>query len=345
MKKFLALICAFAMILSLAACGEKQEVTQQPTDTGTEETTQPEAPAELTEYPFKNMTVIVPFKAGAALDNGCRLFCQYWEKYSGIHFVVENYPGANGQVGVSQFLASKDDGSYLLWSPQPFLSSNIAVQGADFKLEDLTLLNYHEIDPACLAVTADSQYKTFEDLEAAIKANPGQIKIGVSAGGGAAIMCALMIEQQGWDVKQIVYDGGTELRTALLGGHIDAEVSLGEGCIQNGDNVLLICASERNALLPDTPTVTEKLGTDFPTSLGTYRYVAIHTSLYEAHPEYYDFLLKTMEQTYADAEYQQALVDNQTAGFISYVGPEMATKMHYEFDALVQQYKDIIAGV
>lgn len=343
MKKFLALLCAMAMILAIAACGSKtgEPVTpEEPKMTGTET-----APAELTEYPFKNMTVIVPFKAGAALDNGCRLFCQYWEKYSGIHFVVENYPGANGQVGVSQFLASPDDGSYLLWAPQPFLSSNIAVQGAEFKLEDLTLLNYHEIDPACLAVAADSQYKTFEDLEAAVKANPGQIKLGVSAGGGAAIMCALMIEQQGWDVKQIVYDGGTELRTALLGGHIDAEVSLTEGCIQNGDNVLLICASERNAILPDTPTVSEKLGADFPTSLGTYRYVAVHTSLYEAHPEYYDFLLKTMEATYNDPDYQQALVENQTADFISFVGPETATRMQYEFDGLVQEYKDVIAGV
>lgn len=343
MKKFLALLCAMAMILAIAACGSKtgEPVTpEEPKMTGTET-----APAELTEYPFKNMTVIVPFKAGAALDNGCRLFCQYWEKHSGIHFVVENYPGANGQVGVSQFLASPDDGSYLLWSPQPFLSSNIAVQGAEFKLEDLTLLNYHEIDPACLAVTADSQYKTFEDLEAAVKANPGQIKIGVSAGGGAAIMCALMIEQQGWDVKQIVYDGGTELRTALLGGHIDAEVSLTEGCIQNGDNVLLICASGRNAILPDTPTVSEKLGADFPTSLGTYRYVAVHTSLYEAHPEYYDFLLKTMESVYNDPDYQQALVENQTASFISFVGPETATRMQYEFDGLVQKYKDVIAGV
>ena len=311
MKKFLALLCAMAMILAIAACGSKtgEPVTpEEPKMTGTET-----APAELTEYPFKNMTVIVPFKAGAALDNGCRLFCQYWEKYSGIHFVVENYPGANGQVGVSQFLASPDDGSYLLWAPQPFLSSNIAVQGAEFKLEDLTLLNYHEIDPACLAVAADSQYKTFEDLEAAVKANPGQIKLGVSAGGGAAIMCALMIEQQ--------------------------------GCIQNGDNVLLICASERNAILPDTPTVSEKLGADFPTSLGTYRYVAVHTSLYEAHPEYYDFLLKTMEATYNDPDYQQALVENQTADFISFVGPETATRMQYEFDGLVQEYKDVIAGV
>ena len=340
MKKLIAILLALVMILSFAACGEKKEET--PAEPTPQENTEPQ---EIDTYPFSTVKVIVPFKAGAALDNGARLFCKYWEEHSGITFVVENYPGANGQVGVSTFLASPDDGSTILWSPQPFLSTNILLQGADFSLDDLKLLNYHEIDPSCLAVNAGSPYKTFEELDAAIKANPGEIKLGTSAGGGSAIMTQLLIDQMGWDVKEIIYDGGTELRTALLGGHIDAMVSLGEGCIQNGDNVLLLCAEERHPLLPDTPTVGEILGPDFPTVLGTYRYVAVHTTMYENHPELYDYLLKTMEETYNDPNLIQALEDNQTAGFISFVGPEVATQMHYELHALAEQYKDILAGM
>ncbi|WP_434310448.1 tripartite tricarboxylate transporter substrate-binding protein [Hominifimenecus sp. rT4P-3] len=344
MKRWIALLMAVLMVLALAGCQGKENSTEGKGNGSAAETTAGSAAVGSSDetWPEKDITVVVPWKAGASLDTAARLLCQHWSKHLGVAINVENHQGANGQVGTTYFLEQPDDGSYLTISAQMFLSSSIVLQGADYSLEDIAMLNYFESDPAVIAVGEASSWKTFEELDAAIKANPGTIKVGVATGGGAAVLLQYLIEKQGWDVKVIYYDGADEARTALLGGHIDFMSALYIASVGTAE-VLLYCGDEKPADYPNATTLKELVGDDAPI-LGTYRYVGVPSSFLEKYPERYQKLVSTLEETFQDTEYLAALEQMGRKEFTHYYGPERSEEMNQSLHELTVQYQDALSA-
>ena len=89
MKKGLSVLLAAVMIFMLAACGNKQDTPSQDEQPNTPDENV-EATADLEWLKGKDITIIVPFKAGGSLDLMVRAFVPYWEKTAGCTFIVEN---------------------------------------------------------------------------------------------------------------------------------------------------------------------------------------------------------------------------------------------------------------
>jgi len=350
MKKLVCVLLVVILALLMLGCkvdSEPEPVVSNPV-VEKEETVVEKEPEPVKEvWPnadTKDITVVIPFTAGGTMDVNTRLLCNYWSKYLGVNFVFDNRPGANSQVGTTYFLSLKDEDTPILASPQPFLSSSVLLQGADYAVEDIAIINFSEIDPATISVSNESPYQTFEELDAAIKANPGKFKIGASAGGGAAIATAMLIEKSGWDVKTVLYDGGANLRTALMGGHVDAATVLLETSIKDMESyhILAVCDNVHYDAIPDVPLFSEILGEEIPV-LGTARYIGVSASFKEKYPDRYQVLVDTLEQTYQDPEYLQALKDSGLDAFISWRGPEASAEMNIGQHEMTIEYLDALS--
>jgi tripartite-type tricarboxylate transporter receptor subunit TctC len=217
------------------------------------------------KFPEKPLTLIVPYPTGGAADQFARPFAQALSQRIGQAVVIDNRPGANGNIG-SVFAArqSPADGYTLLLGTTSTLAINphlYASMGYD-PLNDLTPVTLTHQMPNVLLVNPGTPFKNIADLVNAAKAKPASLAYG-SAGNGNTMHLAgeLFQARSGAKLIHVPYKGGAPALNDVLAGQIPmmfnnlpAIVSLhNAGKIR----VLALAAGKRSPLLPDVPTMTE----------------------------------------------------------------------------------------
>lgn len=334
MKKVLSLVLAAVMILTLTCCGQN-------TPTTTESKSSPASTAAKEEWNPKQINLVIPYKAGGGMEN-MRTFAKYWEKHLGCEIVVDNRPGANGQVGTSHYTTLAADGTNILANAELYFSYSVVVQGADYKPEDFAFLNLHEVDPCCILLGAGATFKDFKELNDYVLANPGKVRLGCATGGSTMVLAEIIKEKLGWDVKSVLYDGGSDLKAAFLGGHVDIAMSTISTANEAGSKVVLVDSDKPVINHEDAALTADVLGS--APGLGSLRWFAVSKGVKENYPERYEKLLKTMEETYKDPEYLKEVAALNKQDFISYSGPEHATEVVNANYKLAEQYKDALTA-
>lgn len=354
MKKLVSLVLAALMVLSLAACGQKTQAPQggsstpapAPASSSASQSSDGPVTADLEWLKGKDITIVVPFKAGGSLDLMVRAFVPYWEAEAGCTFVVENREGASGQVGTTYFTTTKHDMTTLYCGTQTYFSANMVVNGANFSLDDFAMINMQQMDPTTLTVLQSSPYNTAEELIQAIKDNPGQLKCGTITGSAGSIMLNMLQDAYDLDFKVITYDSGNDFRTALLGGHVDFIPGSANGDLGLGDEakVLVVCGSERNQIWPDTPCTDEVWPElKIPGSLGSCRFFSASAQAAADYPERFQALLETYEKAFNNPDYQKALEASGELYVSGFYGPEESTQLNASLHSLIEQYKDVLS--
>ena len=128
-------------------------------------------------YPDKPITLVVPFPAGGRTDLTARIVAEFLRQQLGQSVIVVNKPGAGGVIGAKDVAKAPADGYTLGFFSTGFLTTQYTAQiptnAKDYEL--VCLINY---DPAAVAVSAASPYKSVADIVAASKAKPGSINVG-----------------------------------------------------------------------------------------------------------------------------------------------------------------------
>lgn len=336
LAKIFAFVLIIGMTLSLVACGGDKAAKEPVTDEDGKEWLK-----------GKTITIIVPFKAGGSLDLMVRALVPYWEEVADCTFVVENREGAATQIGTTYFFSQKQDGSVLYCGTQTFLSAAIAVQGAKYDIDDFALINMQQIDPTTMTVLKSSPYQTIDDLIKAIEDNPGEIKCGMVSGGAGAVMLQILKDNLGLDIKIVTYDSGNDMRTALLGGHVDFIPGSANGDMGLGDEAhpLVVCGHERNKIWPDTPC-TDEIWPDYkiPASLGSCRLFSVSKEMKEMYPKRFEALVETYKEAFENPEYQKYLEDKGELYVSGYLGPEESDEVNNALHDLIMKYKDALTS-
>jgi len=359
MRKVFLLIGTVAMMMGLSACAGKEAVKPAATTAETKmESTQaqesagqekPETAAAETggkTWEWGDITLVVPFKAGGGSDTVARLLGEYWGKDLGCNFIIDNRDGANTEIGTTYYVKEcKPDATSLYTGVQIYYSTCILLQDADYEFDDVSVMNFMELDPCCICVTEDSPYQTWEDLNAAVLENPGKFSISATAGGDQMLMLGTLADTLGWDVKIINYDGATERMSALLGGHVDMCATTLTGSVGQGVTQIVVSAEERSEQVPDCPTLREVTGNDSLTFMGSSRFIGVHSSVLEEYPERYQVLLESLERIMQPgSDYMKAVEAAGRDDVTAWRGVEASQELQKNFYESCQEYQQYLTS-
>lgn len=232
--------------------------------------------AVMAEYPDRPIELIVPSSPGGGSDTAARTFAEHFARHlgDGATIAVLNKDGGGGALGIALAAEAAPDGYTLgqVQSPQ-VVSKQFENPNVRFGADSFAYIGVVTGDAHAVAVRKDAAIKSWADLVTAAGAGP--INCAVTGSGGGPQLATLRLIEMGAPAMNLVgFDGGSEARAALLGGHVDALcINIGGmlGSIEE-ITVLGIAAETRNPSIPDTPTFRE-LGIDLVA--GTDRILAV----------------------------------------------------------------------
>jgi len=222
------------------------------------------AAAQVTEYPAKPITLIVPAAPGGVTDMLGRTLAQRFTQAWGQQAVVENKPGANNQIAAEFVTKAAPDGYTLFIGPEVTFVVNPSLYPKlpydPFKgfspISGLVTINHALIVNPALPV------RNVKDLITLAKAKPGEINYGTfGVGSSGHLNMELFQALSGAKFQAVHYKGATPALTDVMAGHIQMMfISVGSAVPQwKADKVNLIAvgATKRMRLLPEVPTVAE----------------------------------------------------------------------------------------
>ncbi|MGA8496694.1 MAG: tripartite tricarboxylate transporter substrate binding protein [Xanthobacteraceae bacterium] len=214
-------------------------------------------------YPARPVHVIVGFAAGGPNDISARLIAQWLSERLGQQFVVENRPGAGGNVATELVVRAPADGYTLLLVPAPAAINATLYDNLNFNfIHDIAPVAGILRVPEVMVVNPAVPANTVPEFIAYAKANPGKINM-ASAGNGTVPHVAgeLFKFMTGVDLVRVGYRGGGPALVDLMGGQVQVmfEPTLSTiGYIRAGKlRALAVTSATRSASLPDVPTVGE----------------------------------------------------------------------------------------
>jgi tripartite-type tricarboxylate transporter receptor subunit TctC len=222
------------------------------------------APAAGQAYPTKPVKLVVPFPPGGSLDAAGRLIAQKLTEMWGQSVVVENKPGAGGNIGADLVAKSAPDGYSILLGAlsthavNPSLYSKMPYDAA----KDFAPITLIAITPNVLVVNSDSPVKTVKEFIAWTKANPGKQAFGSGSNGSAGHLAGELYKvETGTDSTHIPFKGGAPATQALLAGDTQFmfdNLANAMAQVKGGKlRALAVTTAQRSSLAPDLPTMAE----------------------------------------------------------------------------------------
>lgn len=213
-------------------------------------------------FPTRPVTLYIPYPAGTATDITLRTLSSAAEKHLGQPIVIENRPGAAGVLAPQQVATTaQSDGYTIVQIPLPVFRTPFLRKTVYDPTKDFTYIIGITGYVYGIVVRADSPFKTFQDLVAHAKANPGKISYGTNGPTSTQHISMLQIGKHfGINWVHIPFKGGNESINALLGGHIDAiaDVTVWAPQVDAGQLRLLVTfGAGRTKRWPSVPNLKE----------------------------------------------------------------------------------------
>ncbi|SCK24839.1 Tripartite-type tricarboxylate transporter, receptor component TctC [Variovorax sp. HW608] len=216
------------------------------------------------KYPSKPITFICPYAAGGGSDQRSRQIARFISAELGVPVIVENKPGAGGNIGTDFIAKAKPDGYVIGMGNFAPLSVNEAMfPKLPFSpAKDLVPICLIEKGPLALTVRPDSPFKSVKDVIQAAKAHPGRLSFASGGLGGSHHLSGELFKSTAKiSMTHIPYRSGALATTDLLGGQVDLmfeQLYSAAPNIQAGKlRALAITSTKRSPLFPDVPTMIE----------------------------------------------------------------------------------------
>lgn len=215
-------------------------------------------------WPNKPIRVVVPFPPGGSIDMVTRLIGQKLSEELKVPVVVDNRPGASGNIGMDHVAKSPKDGYTLVMAPFSVATNVHLFQKLSFDpLKDLAPIIRVADQPNVLIVNPQRvPASTVPELINHLKANPGKLSFGTSGVGNPQDLSArVFMQATGTEMVNVAYKGGAPALADLLGGHINMMFETSPTAVPNVKSgkvmALAVTSDKRLPTLPDVPTLAE----------------------------------------------------------------------------------------
>lgn len=220
--------------------------------------------AHAQSWPSRGLRIVVPFAPGGSTDIFARLVGERLATALGQPVVIDNRPGAGGNIGADAVAKAPPDGYTLLMATTGVMAINKALyKNLSYDAEkDLKPVSYIASITNVLIVPADSPYMSLGDVIAAAKATPGKLSFASSGSGSSTHMSAELFRLlTGTELLHIPYKGSGQAMPDVISGRVSMmfeNMPGAVGQIKAGKvRVLAVTGSQRTPSLPDVKTVAE----------------------------------------------------------------------------------------
>lgn len=213
-------------------------------------------------YPSKTVRIVNPYPAGGPLDVITRVVAERLSERLGQPFIVENKPGATGNIGSNTVAKAEPDGHTLLVISDTVITVNPSIYKKmpfDAAKAFRPIATLATLD-AVLVVNPSVPAKTFAEFAALARRE----KLTYASGGGgspAHIAMELVRQQIGAEMVHVPYKGTAPVVTDLVGGQVQAALSATPGVLPHVRSgrlrALAVAGGARSPLMPDVPTLAE----------------------------------------------------------------------------------------
>jgi tripartite-type tricarboxylate transporter receptor subunit TctC len=218
--------------------------------------------ARAQSYPSKPIRLVLPYVPGGIIDTAGRHFALRLSESLGQSVVAENRPGAGGMVGIDVVARSAPDG-YTIVLTDPGIVSNPTLQkDPPYDLKAVQAVSIVGSSPAVIVASQHLPVKTFAELIAYAKANPGKLNFASAGIGTAPHLAGEMIKlRTGIDMTHVPYRGIGAAYPDVMSGKVQLAFSSIAGAVpftsDNRVRPLATTGAARSAVYPDVPTVAE----------------------------------------------------------------------------------------
>jgi tripartite-type tricarboxylate transporter receptor subunit TctC len=218
----------------------------------------------------KSVTIIVPYAPGGPLDNAARLLAEKVRPLLGVNVIVENKPGAGGNIGATSVARAAPDGHTLLMGAvathaiNPWLYEKMPYDA----LNDFTPITLVARVPNVLIMNGATakrlQISSVQELISYAKKNPGKLNFASGGNGSAGHLAGELFKtRSGVEMLHVPFGGAAPAQTALISGTCDLmfdNLAAATANIKGGKFIALgMTTIERSTSFPEVPTISETL--------------------------------------------------------------------------------------
>ena len=221
------------------------------------------APLSMAQaWPTRPIRLVVPFPPGGLIDNMARLVGSRLSQELGQPVVIDNKPGAGGNMGAAEVARAPADGYTLLMASPALTISPAVYKNLPYQPSQLAPVALLGRVPNVLLVNPASGIGKVQDLVGRAKAKPGQLNYASNGNGTSLHLSAELFKRRSETfITHVPYRGAAAAITALLSGEVDMmfdNLPSAIGQIQAGKlRALAVTTAQRSSALPDVPTLAE----------------------------------------------------------------------------------------
>ncbi|OYU30736.1 MAG: ABC transporter substrate-binding protein [Comamonadaceae bacterium PBBC2] len=214
-------------------------------------------------FPSKNISLVVPNPPGGLVDTSARLVAEPLARVIGQSVVVDNKPGASGNLAYQTVARSAKDGHTLLVSYSGYHIANpILMDKLPWELKDLTPVGLITIATNVIAVHPSVPANNLKDFIAWVKANPGKVNYASQGNGSVSHIGTEIFKQQtGVDMTHVPYKGSGQAIADVLAGQVQVFITTPPSVMQHVQGgklkALAVTGKSRHPQMPQVPTVAE----------------------------------------------------------------------------------------
>src|SRR5688500_820832 len=220
------------------------------------------ASAAAQTYPVKPVRIIVGFAPGGGVDISARAVGKYLSDALGQQIIVDNRPGAAGNIGAALVAKSPPDGYTLLMANSTISTPGLFVNMPFDVTKDLETVSLVAIGPSVLVSHPSFPVKTIKDLIALARAKPGQISYGSGGIGNIThLEMELVKSMTGVKMEHVPYKGSAPSIVGLVSGEVQVlftSIPAGLSQVRAGKmRAIAVSTLKRSSAMPDVPTIDE----------------------------------------------------------------------------------------
>lgn len=310
-------------------------------------------------FPFDNrdiITIVTPFAAGGGTGMVARICAPYVEKYleemGGVSLtvLVEDMPGAGGQIGTEYVYKQKPDGLTLGMMPAGGPGQQV-ILGAKFDLDKITYIAQMELVPSCIVVNKKDNFKSFAEIMERSEETP--ILHGTTGYGSSEHINWLIFSElvkkydRELNIDFVHYGGTSEGMAGLMRGEIETFSTSITGAlpyVQSNEELefLVVLDTKRYKLLPDVPCLSDE---DFPEELcDLLTAINVTQRLFIGPPDIPENTQKILEEAFRktseDPEFQEIFL--KSGHDIGFAPGEESGKFQILQTAWYKEYRDLL---